>query len=70
MIHEEVDRQSLSLGAKVAKLTLAELRKAIEKLLADLEQQSKNALSPHRLALQAEPKGACRPKCGAVQHRA
>lgn len=46
MIHEEVDRESLSLGAKVAKLTLAELKKAIEKLLADLEQQTKHALSP------------------------
>lgn len=46
MLHEEVNREELRLGARVASLTLAEIKKALEKLLADLQQQGKTALSP------------------------
>ncbi len=41
MLHEEVNREEMQLGAKVANLTVAEIRKAIEKLLAELKQQGK-----------------------------
>ena len=42
MLHEEVNRESMQLGAKVANLTVAELRKAIEKLLAELKDNKLN----------------------------
>ncbi|MDL2295184.1 PcfB family protein [Ruminococcaceae bacterium OttesenSCG-928-D13] len=38
MLHEEVNRESLQLGAKVAKLTAEEIRKALDKLIAELKQ--------------------------------
>lgn len=37
MLHEEVNREEMQLGAKLANLTLAEIRKAIDKLLAELK---------------------------------
>jgi hypothetical protein len=39
-LHEEIAKESLQLGAKVAKLTAGEIRKAIEKLLAELKRQA------------------------------
>lgn len=44
MLHEEVNREEMQLGAKVANLTVAEIRKAIEKLLAELKQQGKQKI--------------------------
>ena len=44
MLHEEVNREQMQLGAKVANLTVAEIRKAIEKLLAELRQQGKQKM--------------------------
>lgn len=44
MLHEEVNREQMQLGAKVANLTVAEIRKAIEKLLAELKQQGKQEM--------------------------
>lgn len=37
MLHEEVNRESMQLGAKIAKLTAEEIRKALEKLIAELK---------------------------------
>lgn len=36
-MHEEVNRESLQLAAKVGKLTYEEIKKALEKLIAELE---------------------------------
>lgn len=47
MLHEEVNREELQLGAKVANLTVAEIRKAIDKLLAMLKEQAKNPTVVH-----------------------
>jgi hypothetical protein len=38
LLHEEVNREEMQLGAKIANLTLAEIRKAIDKLLAQLKE--------------------------------
>ena len=37
MLHEEVNRESMQLGAKIAKVTAEEIRKALEKLIAELK---------------------------------
>ena len=37
MLHEEVNRESMQLAAKVGKLTYEEIKKALEKLIADLK---------------------------------
>jgi predicted DNA-binding protein len=40
-MHEEINEKSMTLAARVGKATAAELKKAIEKLLADLENRGK-----------------------------
>jgi predicted DNA-binding protein len=40
-MHEEINEKSMTLAARVGKATADELRKAIEKLLADLKNRSK-----------------------------
>jgi predicted DNA-binding protein len=40
-MHEEVNEKSMALAARVGKATAAELKKAIEKLIAELENGSK-----------------------------
>lgn len=47
MLHEEVNREEMQLGAKVANLTVAEIRKAIEKLLAALKEQKQHPAVVH-----------------------
>lgn len=47
MLHEEVNREEMQLGAKVANLTVAEIRKAIEKLLAELKEQKNHPAVVH-----------------------
>ena len=47
MLHEEVNREEMQLGAKVANLTVAEIRKAIEKLLAELKEQKQHPNVKH-----------------------
>lgn len=47
MLHEEVNRESLQLGAKVAKLTAEEIKKALEKLIAQLKEQGKRPAVVH-----------------------
>lgn len=42
MLHEEVNRESLQLGAKIGKLTAEEIKKALDKLLAQLTELKKN----------------------------
>lgn len=46
MIHEEINEKTLSLVAKVVNVTADELKKAIEKMLADLQTQAKGANTP------------------------
>lgn len=47
MLHEEVNREELQLGAKVAKLTAAEIKKALDKLLAELLKQKQHPTVTH-----------------------
>ena len=47
MLHEEVNREEMQLGAKVANFTVAEIRKAIDKLLAELKQQKQTPTVVH-----------------------
>jgi len=47
LLHEEVNREELQLGAKVAKLTAEEIKKALDKLLARLKEQGKNPTVVH-----------------------
>lgn len=42
MLHEEVNRESLQLGAKIGRLTAEEIKKALDKLLAELTELKKN----------------------------
>ena len=42
MLHEEVNRESLQLWAKIGKLTAEEIKKALDKLLAQLTELKKN----------------------------
>ena len=42
MLHEEVNREELQLGAKVANLTAREIKKALDKLLAELKNHKQN----------------------------
>jgi deferrochelatase/peroxidase EfeB len=42
LLHEEVNRESLQLGAKIGKLTAEEIKKALDKLLAQLTELKKN----------------------------
>lgn len=42
MLHEEVNRESMQLAAKVANVTYEHIKKAIEKLLADLKENKNN----------------------------
>ena len=44
MINDELNRESMSLVAKVGKLTFEEIKKAIEKLLAELQNTAKQSL--------------------------
>ena len=37
MLHEEVNRESMQLAAKIGKVTAEEIRKALEKLIAELK---------------------------------
>lgn len=41
MLHEEVNREEIQLGAKVANLTAREIKKALDKLLAQLNELKK-----------------------------
>ena len=42
MLHEEVNREEIQLGAKVANLTAREIKKALDKLIAQLTELKKN----------------------------
>jgi deferrochelatase/peroxidase EfeB len=42
LLHEEVNRESLQLGAKIGRLTAEEIKKALDKLLAELTELKKN----------------------------
>ena len=42
MLHEEVSKESMQLGAKIGKLTAEEIRKAIDKLLAELKARTQH----------------------------
>ena len=42
MLHEEVNREEMQLGAKVANLTAREIKKALDKLIAQLTELKKN----------------------------
>lgn len=46
-MHEEVNREALQLGAKVGRLTAEEIKKALEKLLAELKEQGKHPAAIH-----------------------
>lgn len=47
MLHEEVNREEMQPGAKIANFTIAEIRKAIEKLLAELKEQKNHNTVTH-----------------------
>lgn len=46
-MHEEVNREEMQLGAKVANLTVAEIRRAIDKLLAQPNEQKQHPTVKH-----------------------
>ena len=49
MLHEEVNRESMQLAAKVGKLTYEEIKKALEKLIAEQKQifTKRSTPTPH-----------------------
>lgn len=47
MLHEEVNREEIQLGAKVANLTAREIKKALDKLLTALKEQKQHPTVVH-----------------------
>ena len=47
MLHEEVNREEIQLGAKVANLTAREIKKALDKLLTALKEQKQHPAVVH-----------------------
>jgi len=47
LLHEEVNREEIQLGAKVANLTAREIKKALDKLLAALKEQKQHPTVVH-----------------------
>ena len=46
MLHEEVNRESMQLAAKIGKVTYEEIKKALEKLIAELKTDIHKAQHP------------------------
>ena len=67
MLHEEVNRESMQLAAKVGKLTYEEIKKALEKLIAELKTDIHKAQHPvpthGKQSLKERAIGTC-PRCG------